>query len=332
MTQTKDTPRSLDVILLVALAGINHLALTQLPAHFGSGMLFVLVMAVLSALTLFGYTKLQKRWDRRDALFYGIGALCIGSIAYALYFVFLNTPTAQAEAGGLAQKIFYFHVPVAYGVYVSGTVCLIASAAYLIRSTEARNAWAKAGAECAALCGALVMCSGPLWAKKAWGVYWTWDPRLTTLLLSVLIYVAIVLLRAFTGDGRAERLFAATLGVLGTANLPIIHYSVLKWGGNHPTVVTKGGGGLGHPSMYHALWLSSWAVTVLFIILILWLRSRSALLQAAADNAWQEAVARGLVDTWQDEPSALADIEGPGGVAGPGAVGTPGRVGSKSPS
>jgi heme exporter protein C len=317
MAVTTDKSSSLDVVWLVALVGINHvvmsLLLDRMVTSMGSGALFALAMMPISAVLLGAFTRVQRRWERKDALFYGIGALALGSISYAIYFTFLLTPNAQAEAGGLAQKIFYFHVPVAYGVYVAGTVCLVASALYLIKGKESQNAWAKSGAECAALYGALVMCSGPLWAKKAWGVYWTWDPRLTTLLLSVLIYVAIVLLRAFTGDGRAERLFASALGVLGTANLPIIHYSVAKWGGNHPTVVTKAGGGLGHPTMYQALWLSSWAITVLFTILILWLRARSALLQSTLDKTWQEAVARGVVDTWHDEPPAAAL---------PGAVGT----------
>lgn len=195
---------------------------------------------------------------------------------YLIYFVFLRAPTAQLQAGGVAQKIFYFHVPSAYAMYLSGVVCFIASCAYLVQATENRNAWARAGAECAVIFGMLVLVSGPLWAKKAWGVYWTWDPRLTTSLLSVLVYVAVVVLRAFAGDGEAERKFAAALGVLGTVNLPIIHYSVRKWGGNHPTVITKGGGGLSHPDMSHALTVGFIAMTLLAVVLV-WMRAQVAM-------------------------------------------------------
>ncbi|MET0413122.1 MAG: cytochrome c biogenesis protein CcsA [Polyangiaceae bacterium] len=309
MTTAK--PSTMDWLLLAALVAINVVALTKLPTHFSSGMLFVLVLTVLSAGTVSGFRLLQKAWSKSDATFYGLSALCASSVIYTIYFVFMKTPAAQAEAGGLAQKIFYFHVPVAYGIYIAGIVCLVASAMYLVKQTDARNAWAKAGAEGAALFGALVLVSGPLWAKKAWGVYWTWDPRLTTVLLTELIFVAIVLLRAFTGDGRAERVFAAALGVLGTVTLPIIHYSVKQWGGNHPTVVSSGGGGLGHPAMYHALWLGSWAITVLFVPLVVWLRARSALLQSSIDKAWQEGLARGLIDNWGDDPApALASSVG----------------------
>jgi heme exporter protein C len=195
-------------------------------------------------------------------------------------FVFLKVPEAQPQAGGIAQKIFYFHVPAANALYLCGAVCFIASALYLAKPTDARDAWAKAGAECASAFGGLVLVSGPLWAKKAWGVYWTWDPRLTTLLLSILIYVAIVLLRSFAGNGDAERKFAAAFGVLGTANLPIIHYSVQKWGGNHPTVLkANGGGGLGDPTMYYALYGGLLAMTLL-AALLLTLRAQLAQSQA----------------------------------------------------
>jgi heme exporter protein C len=207
-----------------------------------------------------------------------------------IYMIFMVTPPAQLAAGGLAQKIFYFHVPAAYAMYVCGVVCFLASTAYLAGATDTRNAIAKAGAECAVVFGFMMLTSGPLWAKKAWGVYWTWDPRLTTTLLSVMVYVAVVVLRAFTGDGDAERKFAAALGVLGTVNLPIIHYSVQKWGGNHPKVITKGGGGLGSPVMYQTLTLGFVAMTLLAIVL-LWSRARVAILASRVMRAEEEALA-----------------------------------------
>jgi heme exporter protein C len=207
-----------------------------------------------------------------------------------IYMIFMVAPQAQLAAGGLAQKIFYFHVPAAYAMYLSGVVCFIASAAYLAGATETRNAIAKAGAECAVVFGFMMLTSGPLWAKKAWGVYWTWDPRLTTTLLSVVIYVGIVVLRAFTGDGEAERKFASAFGVLGTVILPMIHYSVQKWGGNHPTVITRGGGGLGHPAMYQTLTLGFVAMTLLAMVL-LWSRARVALLASRVARAEEEALA-----------------------------------------
>lgn len=212
-------------------------------------------------------------------LFPALLAVTAAVFSWLVWLIFFVAPPAQAAAGGIAQKIFYFHVPSAYAMYLCGAACFMGSAAYLASPSDGKNALARAGAECAVVFGAMMLTSGPLWAKKAWGVYWAWDPRLTTTLLSVLIYVAVVVLRAFTGDGDAERKFAAALGVLGTVNLPIIHYSVQKWGGNHPTVIGKGGGGLAHPAMKMTLGIGFLAMTLLAILLV-WLRTRLAVVSS----------------------------------------------------
>lgn len=201
---------------------------------------------------------------------------------------------APVEASmGIVQKIFYFHVPAAYSMYVGAAVCFIGSAGYLAQGTRKWDAIAKAGAEVAVVMGMMVLISGPLWAMKAWGVAWTWDPRLTTSMLSVLIYVAYVLLRSFAGDGDAERKFAAALGVLGAANLPIIHFSVQKWGGNHPKVITNGGGGLQHPDMKLALGLGFLSFTLLAITLV-WQRTKLELASQRLAEAEQEALEEGI--------------------------------------
>ena len=214
-------------------------------------------------------------------------AVMMGTIHFIAY-------VAPVEASmGVVQKIFYFHVPAAYSMYLGATFCFVGSAGYLARGTPRWDAVAKAGAEIAVLMGLMVLISGPLWAAKAWGVYWTWDPRLTTSMLSVLIYVAYVVLRAFAGDGESERKFAAALGVLGAANLPIIHYSVQKWGGNHPKVITSGGGGLQHPDMKLALGLGFLAFTLLALTL-LWARVRVLLAQSRLAALEEEAIALGI--------------------------------------
>lgn len=234
------------------------------------------------------------RWQ--DKLFYALLALTTAVFVFLIAFIFLVCPVAQVQAGGLAQKIFYFHVPSAYAMYLCGGVCCIGSAMYLIKPTDARNGVAQAGAECAVLFGSMMLTSGPLWAKKAWGVYWTWDPQLTTLLLSVLVYVAIVVLRAFAGNGEAERKFASALGVLGTVNLPVIHYSVLKWGGNHPIVVTRsGGGGLRHAAMTQGL-LTGFLAMTLLAGLLLWSRTRVVVSASRVARLEEEAIASGQID------------------------------------
>jgi heme exporter protein C len=228
-----------------------------------------------------------------DKIFWALLALTALSFFVLIAFVFLRAPTAQPQAGGIAQKIFYFHVPAAYALYLSGTVGFFGAAAYLYRPTERSDAWARAGVECAVIFGLLVLTSGPLWAKKAWGVYWTWDPRLTTLMLNVLLYGAVMVLRAFAGTGDAERRFAAAFTVLGTLLLPVIHYAVKLWGGIHPTVVTQGGGGLQHPDMRMALTLGFVSMTFLAAVL-LWSRARLALALSRLAAVEEIAAARGI--------------------------------------
>jgi heme exporter protein C len=219
-----------------------------------------------------------------------VAITAIGTVA-TLAVIFLKAPTEASM--GIVQKIFYFHVPSAYAMYVGALVCFFGSAMYLWKGTTRWDALARAGAEVAVCMGMMMMTSGPLWALKAWGVAWTWDPRLTTSLLSLLIYVAYVILRGFAAGGEAERRFAAALGVLGAANLPIIHYSVQKWGGQHPKVVSSGGGGLQHPDMKLAFAMGS--ITFLFIAAVLiWHRMRVHMAVTRVDALEQEALELGL--------------------------------------
>ena len=212
---------------------------------------------------------------------------------YLINFIFLTVPTERTM--GIVQKIFYFHVPSGYAMYIGATACFAGSVMYLLKPGDAWDALARAGAEAAVVFGAILLTTGPLWAAKAWGYYWTWDPRLTTALLSFLVYVAYLVLRAFAGDGEGERKFAAGLGVIGAANLPIIHFSVQKWGGQHPTVITGKGGGLQHPDMKIALALSFTAFT-LFAIALLWARTRVGVAECRLARAEEDAIDLGLDD------------------------------------
>jgi len=234
--------------------------------------------------------RARKR-RRVDALFFGFLAVTAVSVIAELYFIFLVAPVEARM--GVVQKIFYFHVPSWYAMYLGAGACFLGSLAYLARATDTRDAIARAGAEVAVVFGAIGLITGPLWGAKAWGHFWTWDPRLTTALLSFLIYVAYLVLRAFAGDGTGEKRFSAALGVLGAANLPIIHYSVQKWGGQHPTVITGSGGGLQHPDMKIAL-AGGFLCFTLIAALMLWARARVELAQSRLARAEADAIDLGL--------------------------------------
>jgi heme exporter protein C len=233
----------------------------------------------------------RQRLRVEDGIFYALVALTAVTFVVEIVFVFLKAPTEARM--GIVQKIFYFHAPSGYAMYIGATACFVGSMAYLVRPTDARDAFARAGAEAAVAFGAILLTTGPLWGAKAWGAFWTWDPRLTTALLSFLIYVAYLVLRAFAGDGAGERRFSAALGVLGAANLPIIHYSVQKWGGQHPMVVTGSGGGLQHPAMKIALGLGFLAFTLLAGLFI-WMRTRVELGRGRLRRVEEDAIDLGL--------------------------------------
>ncbi|GAC1352109.1 MAG: hypothetical protein NVSMB1_11720 [Polyangiales bacterium] len=214
-------------------------------------------------------------------------ALLLGDL-YQIFFV------APVEATmGIVQKIFYFHVSSAYAMYLGAAACFVGSVWYLVNQSDLSDAIAHAGGELAVAFGVIVMISGPLWARKAWGTYWLWDPRLTTTMLALLIYVAYLVLRAFGGSGEAERRFAAALGILGVADLPVIHYSVRKWSGQHPEVITGNGGGVAK-AMLPALFLS-FTVFTLLAILLLWVRARGELIARRVRQVHEQAIEFGIL-------------------------------------
>src|SRR5713101_1039124 len=134
---------------------------------------------------------------------------------------------------GLVQKIFYYHVPSWMVMFVSVFVCGIASLMYLFRSDARADRVAVAAAELAAVFGVIGLVTGPLWARKAWGVWWQWDVRLTTALLLWMIIVGYLLVRRYGGPGSDK--LSAVMGVFGMANVPFVYVSVNIWRTVHPT-------------------------------------------------------------------------------------------------
>lgn len=183
----------------------------------------------------------------------------------ALGLVFGYAPIESSM--GVVQKIFYFHASSAYVAYLSWGVCTVLSVLYLIFRKDKMDAMAASSGELALVFSIVVMITGPLWGRKSWGAYWTWDPRLTTALMLTLIIISYNLLRRFS-SGEAERRFAAALSILGACVAPIIHISVHKWRGQHPTVISGKGGGLA-PEMAWTFATSMVVFTALYVVLLI---------------------------------------------------------------
>jgi heme exporter protein C len=134
---------------------------------------------------------------------------------------------------GVIQKIFYFHVPSAAATFLGAFVCGGASAMFLWRRGRVADSVAVSAAELVVLFGFIVLFTGPLWARKAWGIWWDWqDVRLTTTLIMWMVFVAYLLLRRFGGPG--SEILAAAAGVFGAALVPFVYVSAYYWNKMHP--------------------------------------------------------------------------------------------------
>jgi heme exporter protein C len=175
--------------------------------------------------------------------------------------VVANAPYEQTM--GLVQKIFYYHVPSAMLMFVSAFVCGIASALFLFRRSAAADRVAVAAGELVVLFGLIVLVTGPIWARKAWGVWWEWDARLTSSLLLWMIFVAYLMVRRFGGPG-SEKL-AGAMALFGMANVPFVYVSVNYWRTLHPktsVVMTLA------PGMRGPFWFCVAAFTILYLLLL----------------------------------------------------------------
>ena len=153
-----------------------------------------------------------------------------GAMFFAAPWVINGAPYESTM--GLVQKIFYFHFPSALMFLLSAFVAGYYSAVFLFKRTPSADWKAQAAAELTVVFGLLTLVTGPLWARKAWGLWWVWDARLTSSLLMWMIFVAYAILRRYGGPGSDK--LAAGLALFGMANVPFIYVSVNYWRTLHP--------------------------------------------------------------------------------------------------
>jgi heme exporter protein C len=184
-----------------------------------------------------------------------------------LYLIFIWVPTERNL--GVSQRIFYFHVPLAWVGFLAFFFVLVGSVGYLWKRTPGWDQLAYAAAEIGVLFTTLMLITGILWAKPVWGVWWTWDPRLTTSLILWLIYVAYLMLRAYSPRGDQGARYAAVLGIAGFLDVPLVYLSIVLWRTVHPqALVGPAATGELDPSMQSLLIISTLTFTLLFAYLL----------------------------------------------------------------
>ena len=154
-----------------------------------------------------------------------------------LYLIFMWAPPATAEHRFNLYRIIYFHVAIAWVALLAFFVVFVGSILHLWRGSARWDALAHAAAEVGLVFATLVLITGSIWAKGIWDRWWTWEPRLTTMLILWLIYVAYLMLRGFAPNTAQGARFAAALGIIGFVDVPIVYFAANWWGGLHPEAV-----------------------------------------------------------------------------------------------
>lgn len=195
----------------------------------------------------------------------GVAALLALGLSATLSLVVAPPDALQGEV----QRLMYVHVPAAWLAYLSFFVVFVSSVAYLRTSRTRWDRVAAASAEIGVLFTALAIVLGALWGKPVWGTWWTWDPRLTTTAMLLLIYISYIAVRRITDSPTRRARWSAVIGVVGFVDVPIVHLSVVWWRSLHQqSSVLRVGGPQIEGSMLTALLVAVGAFTIVYAYLM----------------------------------------------------------------
>jgi heme exporter protein C len=207
------------------------------------------------------------------------------SFVAALYLAFVYAPTEAVQ--GDVQRIFYFHVPIAWLAFLAFFLVFCGSIMYLWKRSQGWDILARCSAELGVIFTTLVLITGSIWGRPTWGAWWAWDARMTSTLILWAVYVVYLMLRSYGTDRERSARYGAVLGIIGFADVPIVQLSITWWRTLHPgPVVSLEGEGHLPPEMLLALMVSLLAFTLFYVYMLRqrmqveWLRAE---LEAARD-------------------------------------------------
>ncbi len=209
-----------------------------------------------------------------------LAPIAIAAVTMTVFLGLFVAPTDRDQ--GAVQRIMYVHVPSAWLAYLAFFVTMVGSAAYLWRRELRFDRLAASSAELGLLFTGITIMSGAIWGKATWGVWWDWDPRLTTTAVLFVVYAGYLLLRSSLIDRIRRARISAVLGIVAFINVPVVHFSVLWWRGLHqpPTIIRPG-----DPTIDHFLLAVLLVNVASFTLLFAYLLRRRIDLEAMRDRA-----------------------------------------------
>lgn len=218
-----------------------------------------------------------------DKKIFGIGLVALFGVilAWALGFYYAPVDRNQGEV----YRIIFLHVPSAITTFVTAFLLLIFSILGFVKKSEAALRWSKATSEVGLIMTGLTLATGSIWGKPTWGVWWTWDARLTTTFILALLYSGWLLLYASMTPGRSRVTVCAVLGILIAADVPIIYKSVTWWRTLHqPPSMLRPGGATMDPEILNSI-IAGLVTHMLYAGWMIWVRGQNLALRDELEGA-----------------------------------------------
>src|ERR1700752_3893516 len=222
-------------------------------------------------------------------ILFGIAAVfLVVAGAYASFYI---APTVRTM--GLIQRIFYFHAATAWAGETAFFVCFVANLLYIWKRDPKYDWLGVSCAEVGLVCITVMLVTGPIWAHPVWGIWWTWDARLTSTFVLWVLYVCYLLLRTLIDEPERRAVVSAVFNIFAAFDIPLVYFSIWFFRTQHPQPVIGAGGSL-DPRMLDVL-LLCWAATLALLALLLRQRYRVEALRWEVERLRLEAESRSSV-------------------------------------
>jgi len=211
-------------------------------------------------------------------------------IAFTAYLSFYYAPVERSM--GPIQKIFYLHLPSAFSSFIALGVCFYANLRYVFTRQPKWDWLGVSAAEVGLAFISVVLITGPIWAHPVWGIWWTWDARLTLTFVLWLLYISYLLLRSMLEEPDKRALFSALFGIFAFLDVPLVYFSIRWWRTQHPQPVILGGPGSGLDPRMRVSYLLVWAAFTGLLVLLVRARYRLEAMRAGVEELQREAEVR----------------------------------------